>query len=396
MNITEFNKERIPFPLSEYLARIQRVRHMMSEGGIDLLFITGPEGICYLHGHQANWYQGNSPREWPALSGTAVHVNYDTPIHFDIIDEQNLLQQSSVLQDIRIYPTLSIDSIAFLINELSAAGWLGGTVGLELSNYRPNRSISERLEYAFVAAGNRVVDGGSIMRKVRRIKSPLEIAISEQASRIVEKGHDALRNNLRAGVTELELAAEVNYAMMKAGGEQAALMLSLQSGPLSSFHGLPSRRIICPGDLVVMDPCGVVNRYHANKARAYYLGEPDAKLVSLYDAAGGAFSVLQRHVKAGTTVAEANKVLREYYKDMGIWALREWVGGYELGISFPPDWVGDFVFTVDEEDPEGYFRSGMVTNFESIFGTFLIDTVIYEEHQARVLAEDIPQLIVID
>ncbi len=396
MKITELNQGHIPFSIAEYRDRVHRVRVAMSEEGIDLLFVMWPEGICYLHGHQANWYQGNSPEIWSALSGTAVHVNHELPIHFDIVDEQHLLQQSSVLQDIRIYPTLSIDSISFLIDELSAEGWLGGTVGLELSHYRPNRLISESLEQAFVAKGNRVVNGSSIMRKVRRIKSPQEIAIIEQAYRIVETGHQALQNHLRPGITELDLAAEVNYAMMKAGGEQAALMLSLQSGPLASFHGLPSRRVIRKGDLVVMDPCGVVHRYHANKARAYYLGEPDETLVSLYEAAGGAFEVLRKNAKAGVSVAEVNRMLRAYYEERNIWSLREWVGGYELGISFPPDWVGDFVFTVEEEAPEGFFETGMVTNFESIFGTFLIDTVVYEETQARVLSAENPKLIVVE
>ncbi|MBF0560593.1 MAG: aminopeptidase P family protein [Alphaproteobacteria bacterium] len=396
MEINEFNKAKIPFSLSEYEERWHRVRLMMSEERIDLLFVTGPEGICYLHGHQANWYQGNSPKEWPAISGTAIHVNHDSPIHFDIIDEINLLRQSSILKDIRIYPTLSIDSIFFLIGELSALGWLGGTVGLEFSNYRPNRSISETMEQAFIAAGNRVVDSSSIMRKVRRIKSPQEIAMIEQAYRIVDIGHHALQKNLRPGVTELDLAAEVNYAMMKAGGEQAALLLSLQSGPLASFHGLPSRRIISQGDLVTMDPCGVVNRYHANRARAYYLGDPDKKLISLYEAAGGAFNVLVDNAKNCTSVSHVNRILRTYYEDSNIWPLREWVGGYELGISFPPDWVGDFVFTVEDENSEDYFQAGMVTNFESIFGTFLIDTVVYEEKQARILSADMPQLMVID
>ncbi len=389
-------EKMIPFSEDEYRERLNRVRSEMAQKNIDLLFITTPEGMCYLHGHQTNWYQGNSPKIWSAISGTAVHVGYDHLIHFDFVDEKNLLKQNSILNDIRFYPDLSDDSIPFLINELSDFGWLGGRVGLEFSNYRPNRVISESLEKAFFEKGCSVIDGSSIMRKVRRVKSPQEISMIEQAYRIVEIGHQALKNALRPGVTESDMAAEVNYAMMKAGGEQAALMLSLRSGEFASFHGLPSQRVICQGDLVVTDPCGVVNRYHANKARAYYLGDPDKKLVSLYEAAGGAFTVLSKNVKAGTSVAEANKILREYYEDKNIWTLREWVGGYELGISFPPDWVGDFVFTVEEENPEGYFQAGMVTNFESIFGTFLIDTVIYEEKQARILSGDNPQLIVID
>ncbi len=74
---------------------------------------------------------------------------------------------------------------------------------------------------------------------------------------------------------------------------------------------------------------------------------------------------------------------------------RLWVGGYELGISFPPDWVGEFVFAAEDEAPEGVFRSGMVTNCESIFRPGLIDTIVYEKEGARRLSKTRPTLTVI-
>jgi hypothetical protein len=54
-------------------------------------------------------------------------------------------------------------------------------------------------------------------------------------------------------------------------------------------------------------------------------------------------------------------------------------------LSFPPDWVGEFVFTVEEEGAGGTFEAGMVTNFESIFHLPVLDTVIFERDGARTL-----------
>jgi hypothetical protein len=104
-------------------------------------------------------------------------------------------------------------------------------------------------------------------------------------------------------------------------------------------------------------------------------------------AAAGAFDVLCQVARDGAAVREVNKALRDYYEDAGIWEDRGWVGGYELGASFPPDWVGEFVFSVDETDPAETFRAGMVTNFESVFiAAGMIDTVVYGIGPARTLS----------
>ena len=87
--------------------------------------------------------------------------------------------------------------------------------------------------------------------------------------------------------------------------------------------------------------------------------------------------------------------LREYYVDVGIWEKQSWAGGYELGISFPPDWVGNFLFNAQDEEVDGTFERSMVTNYESLFGTTLIDTVVYEETGARTLSSLPPKLMVV-
>jgi hypothetical protein len=96
------------------------------------------------------------------------------------------------------------------------------------------------------------------------------------------------------------------------------------------------------------------------------------------------------------SVAEVNRQLREYYRDAGIWELRQWVGGYELGISFPPDWVGEWTFTVEEEQPEGRFEEGLVSNFESILESAgVIETFVVEPDGAKVLGKLPRELIVV-
>ena len=72
------------------------------------------------------------------------------------------------------------------------------------------------------------------------------------------------------------------------------------------------------------------------------------------------------------------------------------MGGYELGISFPPDWVGEWTFTVDEEEPGGCFEEGLVSNFESVFQSAgVIETFVVESGGAKVLGKLPRELIVV-
>ena len=86
-----------PFSVAEYGSRLQRVRERMAKEKIDLLYLTLPEDIFYLHGFQTNWYRSNAPLR-TGVSGTAVHVAHDHFIHFEVPYESDLIAATSVSQ----------------------------------------------------------------------------------------------------------------------------------------------------------------------------------------------------------------------------------------------------------------------------------------------------------
>jgi Xaa-Pro dipeptidase len=167
-------------------------------------------------------------------------------------------------------------------------------------------------------------------------------------------------------------------------------------GPVELGHMFSSRKPIDTGDYLFADPCGVVNRYHGNVALTFWMGEPPKETVRLAEIEAGAYEVLRSTAKAGRRIRDVNRALRKYYLESGTWGMHAWTGGYELGISFPPDWVGEFVFTVDDEDPEGVFEASMVTNYESMIHLPMIDTVVYEEDGARTLSSLPHEIVVVE
>jgi Xaa-Pro aminopeptidase len=393
------------FSAEEYKTRLQAIRSRMATDNIDLLWLMAPESLYYVSGYTCEWYQAQSPKQWPATSGIAVHVEHDRFIMFDTPSEKVMCRFVTCAEDIRTFPIDNRrDGIGFIMHELKAQGWLGGTVGMELHSYRPNPAISARFKAAFESNGSTVTDGSDILRELRWIKSPQEIAYIEEAAKITDIGLAAAASAIRPGVTELDVYGEIIHAMAKAGGENPAITLPVLSGlKANTGHSLASRKVIAAGEQVNVDVSGVYWRYHANAARSFHVGEPAKDVLECHDKASGVFRVIADLLKPELTVGELVTATRQYYDEIGIWSDACWVGGYELGIGFPPDWVGNFVYEMSDRESEKVFEAGTCVNFESQFFcprmngiAYYICTLLFKQGSAILPVTAPRQLVVID
>ncbi len=393
------------FSREEFQSRLTAVRERMATEHIDLLWLMAPESLYYVSGYTCEWYQAQSPKQWPATSGIAVHVDHDRFILFDTPSEQVMCRFVTCAEDLRTFPIDNRrDGIGFIMDQLGAEGWLGGTVGMEFHSYRPNPAISARFRAAFEDHACRVTDGSDILREIRWLKSPQEIAYLERAAEIADIGLAAAREAIRPGVSELEVYGEIIRAMARAGGENPAITLPVLSGlKANTGHSLASRKVIQAGEQVNVDVSGVYWRYHANAARAFYVGEPPADVLDYHEKSSGVFEVIAEILKPGLSVGELVRATRSYYDEVGIWSDAGWVGGYELGIGFPPDWVGNFVYEMTDTDSSKRFEPGTCVNFESqFFGprmsgiTYYICTLLFKRDAALLPVQAPRRLVVLD
>lgn len=404
---------QLPFPLQEYQNRLNKIRKSMAEKNIDLLYVSNPENLYYVSGYNAAWFRGNSSTRWndACAAGIAIHVDHDKFILFDVPDEEGVALWSTVSTDTRIfydipagemygkaYETVSNDTsfVDLIVRDLKKEGWTTGRAAIEMGSYRPNRLISEKMQTGLEAAGCEVVDGTKIIRDVRSVKSPMEIRYIETASRIADIGMQAVIDCLQPGITELDIVAEYTYAMHKAGGENMGITQMVRSGPekVWCFHAPASRRMIMPGDPVGVDLSGVYNRYHSNQCRYFSVGEPDPQFADKYAKAKLAMQKVKEIIKPNMLVEDFLNQMMEFYKEEGIIGEQYWIGGYEIGIAFPPDWVGEFVYDPYLDNTGARFVPGTVVNFETGFG--IIDTLVFTEDEAKILGTTTWDLPVIE
>ncbi|HNT58404.1 MAG TPA: Xaa-Pro peptidase family protein, partial [Syntrophales bacterium] len=143
----------------------------------------------------------------------------------------------------------------------------------------------------------------------RKTKDPGEIRSLRKACDVIHKGHEAVLECLREGITELELAAAVENAHRLAGHEGIFFIRQpdfvMGRGPLSSGPDLfrisgvvytitgvglspavpagPSRRRISRGDIVMVDIPVLVEGYHGDQTRTYVAGRACGAVQALYD-----------------------------------------------------------------------------------------------------------------
>ena len=384
----------LPFTREEYAARLVRLRTRMSEDGVEVLVITAPDSMCWLHGYDSRWYRAHSSTTLPPTQCTVVHASDDPVFLVETSFHEELVRLTSVVSDFRPLPGTGLDQeasvqdyVRFLVDQLRDEGWAGATVGLEAWSCVPNPFVFKALESGLEKAGFRVVDATAMIRSVRRLKSSAEIAMIESAQRAADAGLLALQAQARSGITELEAWEIFMRAQVAAGGEPTAIHETVAMGPPEPMlHRVSGRRRIATGDYFHADVCGAVHRYHARACRTYHMGEPPAELTAITRILADAFDVLVEAAEVGTPFEQVTARLADYYRDAGVPEGQSFMGGYELGVAFPPDWVGECCWGSGYDHGDACVEAGLVTNVESVYFLAMVDTVVFEASGPRLLS----------
>lgn len=383
----------IAFSEDEYAARLAKLQRAMVEDGVDTLILSSPEAQNWLHGLALRWYKANGPRDWRPLTCTVVRADAGF-ILFEGVEHTEMIRRTSAATDVRLLPRYERDGmLRFIIKEIRSEGWVAGSdVGLEMYSAIPNPAVSKMIEGALLDAGARVVDATLTARRVRAVKSAAELEAVKEAAAICDAGLLHLAEVLRPGMTELDAHGELIKGLSAAGGEPAGLhqVAFVGLAALGVYHEISGRRVITEDDFLDVDPCGVYKRYHANRSQLYAFRQPPKGATELIKILSGGFEILTERARPGVRIGDVNRELYAYYADAGVFELNSsvWIGGYEMGIAFPPDWVGEWKFTVvGGEDDDRVFEAGTVANFESMCGIGLLDSFVIEEHATSMLSK---------
>ncbi len=319
------------FDQKELDGRLAKARQALSDAGLDACLLSAPENIFYFCGYDT-WVSVNSPQaliftpDEDAL--TLLVRDVDVPLATETTD----------IRDVRTYNLVSESYADHVKRILEDKGVTSGRVAIECASYALPLSVGDALRNAMPDI--ELVDATSLLGKFRRIKSAAEITYMEKAGVIANAGLDAMCSHARIGMSEISLAAEIEYAMRKDGGDFWAIPTELSSGSRSAGgHATPRGKLIEQGDLIHAEFAGVAARYHATAIQTIACGEPTARARELYDIGIASLAAGIKAVKPGVPVGEVEEASLVPLRAHGLEHAAMMRFGYGIGIAYPPIWL---------------------------------------------------------
>lgn len=276
--------------------RIGRARALLSERGLDALFVTNPYSRRYLTQHTGHDHP-------PDESGGVTLIGPDYAKLF--VSKNNTEWAASEAPEFEVIGW-TLPWADDVVTAIKAAG--ARRVGFEdeALSVADFRALTER-------SGPEVewVPLNGAIEKLRLIKDAAEIETLTRASSITDRALVLALGGLREGDTELDLKRAIENAMRELGAEGPGYDTIVASGPNAARpHHASTDRPIRAGEPVVIDMGAQVDGYTADLTRTICLGEPTSQLATVYTIVLDAHRAALQSIRAGMTGKEADNVAR--------------------------------------------------------------------------------------
>ena len=275
------------------MERITRIRERLQEHGVDVFLGSNAVTRRYLTG-----FTGSAGFVWITATQQALltdfryveQVKSQSP-SWELIQIENVIDTLQSLVDQGQIKKIAFEADTVTVKQLQ--DW------------------EEKIPGQFVGVSGWV-------QELRMIKTPEEIASIRKAAQIADEAFAKLLPQIRSGVSEQELALELEFLMRKAGASGMSFSPIVASGPNSALpHARPSERILSHGDFVVFDFGCIVNGYCSDMTRTIVVGEPEEKHLLIYDLVLKAQLESLAAVAPGKTGVEIDTIAREIIGDAG-------------------------------------------------------------------------------
>ncbi len=199
---------------------------------------------------------------------------------------------------------------------------------------RMNVSYLKYLRSCFKFCRLSTVGTDKIIDSLRIIKNQTELNYIIEAQRIAEKAFLNVLNFIKVGVSEKDIALELDFYMLKNGAEALSFDTIAVSGKKSSMpHGVPDEKLIEKGDFITMDFGAVFNGYHSDMTRTVCVGEPTDKQKEVYNTVLSAQENALSAIKAGVSCNDADMAARSVIENAGYGEFFRHSTGHGVGIE---------------------------------------------------------------
>ena len=326
------------FSQSERSRRWGTVRDLMRRANFDAL-------ICLPN--QGHWDQfGADARYLTQIGGFQTEVAVVIPLESDvtvIVRGENEIEWWGLAQewvkDIRPSRRSYAEPVIQRLKEIRAQRV--GIVGIEGLVRAPEGIVSwaiyEKLRTTLPQV--RFENATGLMQEARSVKSAEEIAFIERAAEIIGLAIEALVREVRPGVPESHLVAEMVKEIVKQGGEPITMLLFGAGGPEVPWaQRVVTARPLKIGDLINTEVEAKYGGYIAQALQPISLGPRPKELEKIFDTTKVIFERMLKALNPGTTFGEVVAFYQDQVRSAGYEPDAALMHGRGLGEDAPMLW----------------------------------------------------------
>jgi creatinase len=375
-------KATLPFPELEYETRLRGLRRIMDEKGLGAAVLTSMHNIAYYSGFL--YCAFGRPYALVVTPDSSVTISAG-------IDAGQPWRRSH--GDSLTYSDWARDNFERAVAHVAGEGQV---VGYEADHL--TLAMRDRLEDALRPLV--MVDIAPDTMRQRMRKSPAELALIREGARIADIGGAAIREAIREGVREIDIAMAGRDAMERAiaeafpEAEYRDTWVWFQSGPnTDGAHNPVTSRRLAHGDILSLNTFPMISGYYTALERTLFLGEVDAASLEIWEANVAAHELGISLLQPGTSCAQVTAGINDFLADRDLLQYRSFGYGHSFGVL--SHYYGREAGLELREDIDTVLEPGMVISMEPMLtipeGT--PGAGGYREHDILIIGEDGPENI---
>ncbi len=174
----------------------------------------------------------------------------------------------------------------------------------------------------------------NVLFNLRAIKDEMEIEIIRKNLLITKAAFLYIQGVIKPGMTELDVATELEYYCKKNGAEGMSFNTIIASGDRSSLpHGAASSKVIQDGDMVQFDFGIIKDHYCSDFSRVIQMGQINPKLAEVHEIIEDATKLVEQNARCGMTGIEIDAIARDFIAQKGYGEYFTHGLGHGLGIE---------------------------------------------------------------
>jgi Xaa-Pro aminopeptidase len=347
---------------------LRKLRTAIAENGLDALLLSQPENLRYLSGFtgSSGWLLISRQNAILATDFRYVEQAKGESPGFEIIQTKQELHE-------------------WLPGLVSDLGW--HKLGFEANfiSYDSYHKVSEAIKAKQVNLELMPTTG--MVEQLRCIKEPEELGFITKAVELADAAFEQAKAIIRPGITEKEIAWEIEKILRQRGSEGIPFEIIVASGPNSALpHARPTEKTICLGEPVLIDMGARISGYCSDLSRTVFSGRADKTFQKIHNIVFKAQATAIERIESGMDASQADRLARSVIEQAGYGdafghGLGHGVGLAvhefpRLGLSSSDSLADGMVFTIEP----GIYLAGQG-------GVRIEDMVVLENGKSKVLTK---------